>query len=104
ALSSRSDVAAWLAPLNDSATAACVGAERAVARALAGSCEVPLGAYAMMHGVAQLRLRGFVATPDGRRFARAELTGDATNPEALGLQLAAELRAQGAVEILAELG
>jgi len=104
ALSSRTDVAAWLAPLNDPATAACVRAERAVSRALAGSCEVPLGAYAVMQGDRQLRLRGFVATPDGRRFARAELLGDIADPEALGLMLAAELRAQGAVEILAELG
>ncbi|MCB1938535.1 MAG: hydroxymethylbilane synthase, partial [Rhodocyclaceae bacterium] len=40
ALSDRPEVAAWMAPLNDVATAACVRAERAVARALAGSCEV----------------------------------------------------------------
>jgi len=104
ALSSRPEVAAWLAPLNDPATAACVRAERAVSRALAGTCEVPLGAYAVTQGTRHLRLRGFVATPDGRRFARAELLGDAADPEALGLLLATELRAQGAVEILAELG
>ncbi|MFA6311358.1 MAG: hydroxymethylbilane synthase [Sterolibacterium sp.] len=104
ALASRADVAAWLAPLNDPATAACVRAERAVSRALAGSCEVPLGAYAVVQDDGQLRLRGFVATPDGRRFARAELIGAAAAPEALGLQLAADLRAQGAMEILAALG
>jgi hydroxymethylbilane synthase len=98
----RADVAAWLAPLNDPATEACVRAERAVSRALAGSCEVPLGAYAEMSG-GGLWLRGFVATPDGTRMARAELHGDAGNPEALGLALAAELRAQGADDILAAL-
>jgi len=37
-------------------------------------------------------------------MAHAELTGSAADPEALGLQLAAELRAQGAAEILASLG
>ena len=104
ALASRADVAAWLAPLNDPATAACVRAERAVSRALAGSCEVPLGAYAVMQADGQIWLRGFVASPDGRRFARAELKQQTSDPEALGLELAAELRAQGAVEILAELG
>jgi len=104
ALASRADVAAWLAPLNDPATAACVRTERAVSRALAGSCEVPLGAYAVMQDDGRVWLRGFVATPDGRRFARAELKGESSDPEALGLELAAELRAQGAVEILAELG
>ncbi len=45
---------------------------------------------------AHLRLRGFVATPDGTRIARAEHTGPAADPEALGLALVADLRAQGA--------
>ncbi len=103
ALSGRPEIAAWLQPLNDPATAACVRAERAVSRALAGSCEVPLGAFAE-HAHGQLRLRGLVATPDGTRIARAEHSGPASDPEALGLTLAATLRAQGANEILAALG
>ena len=102
ALASRADVAAWMAPLNDAVTAACVRAERAVSRALAGSCEVPLGAYAEACDDG-LYLRGFVASPDGARMAHAELRGGAADPEALGLMLAAELRSQGADEILAEL-
>jgi hydroxymethylbilane synthase len=102
-LTSRPDVAAWVAPLNDPQTAACVRAERAVSRALAGSCEVPLGAYAEMQGD-RVFLRGFVASPDGTRMACAELTAAADDPEALGLRLADELRRQGATEILAALG
>ena len=98
----RADVAAWLAPLNDPATAACVRAERAVSRALAGSCEVPLGAYAEIRD-GQIWLRGFVAAPDGSRMAQAELTGATADPETLGLTLANELRAQGADQILASL-
>lgn len=103
ALADRPEIAAWLAPLNDPATAACVRAERAVSRALAGSCEVPLGAYGEFDN-GTLRLRGLVATPDGTRIARAEHNGPAGDPEALGLALVADLRAQGANEILAALG
>ena len=106
ALSSRKDVAAWLAPLHDAQTADCVLAERAVARALGGSCEVPLGAYAEIRGE-QIFLRGFVATPDGQRMAYAELAGprDAVDsPETLGRELVRMLRAQGAEDILASLG
>ena len=88
--------------MNDAPSAACVRAERAVSRALAGSCEVPLGAYAEF-AAGQLHLRGFVALPDGTRIARAELHGAADDPEALGNRLAAELRAQGADDILASL-
>lgn len=102
AASHRADVAAWLAPLNDAATAACVRAERAVSRALAGSCEVPLAAFAEMQND-QLRLRGLVALPDGSRMAAAELSGSAADPEGLGLQLVEKLRAAGADQILAAL-
>ncbi|MBZ0134069.1 MAG: hydroxymethylbilane synthase, partial [Rhodocyclaceae bacterium] len=52
----------------------------------------------------QLRLRGFVAAPDGSRMASAELRGEPADAEALGLKLAEELRARGAEEILAALG
>ncbi|MBS0542239.1 MAG: hydroxymethylbilane synthase [Proteobacteria bacterium] len=102
-LAARSDIIGWLQPLNDDATAACVRAERAVARALAGSCEVPLGAYAEMRD-GRVWLRGFVARPDGSRIVRAEGEGATAGAEALGRALAEELRAQGADEILAELG
>lgn len=102
ALAGRPEVAAWLAPLNDAATAACVRAERAFSRALAGSCEVPLGAYAEVEG-GLLRLRGLVATPDGSRVERAEIAGPVSDPEGLGQALAKLLRAQGADAILAAL-
>lgn len=102
-LASRPEMAAWLAPLNDPDTAACVRAERAVSRALAGSCEVPLGAYGVVQG-GELWLRAFVALPDGSRIARAEHRGSPADPEALGLALVEDLKAQGAEAILAALG
>ncbi len=102
-LADRPEVAAWLAPLHDAGTAACVLAERAVSRALAGSCEVPLGAYGELHD-GKLRLRGFVALPDGSRMASAEREGRPEEAEALGLALAEDLRERGAEAILAELG
>jgi hydroxymethylbilane synthase len=102
ALSDRPEVAAWIAPLAHADSDACVRAERATSRALAGSCEVPLGAYAEVQN-GELWLRGFVALPDGSRIARAERRGPLDQPEALGLALAEMLRADGADEILASL-
>lgn len=99
-LADRADLTALLAPLHHADTAACVLAERALSRALAGSCQVPLGGYAEMHN-GQLHLRGFVASPDGGRMARAESRG--TDPETVGNTVAQALRAQGADEILAAL-
>ncbi len=99
----RADVIALLQPLHHPDTAACVLAERALSRALAGSCQVPLGGFAEVTN-GRLRMRGFVASPDGKRMTHAELTGEIGNPEALGNKVADALRAQGADEILAALG
>ncbi|HEY5993082.1 MAG TPA: hydroxymethylbilane synthase [Gallionellaceae bacterium] len=99
----RADVIALLQPLHHPETAACVQAERALSRQLGGSCQVPLGGFAQVEG-GKLRMRGFVASPDGKRMVQADMTGDPSQPEALGNRIAAELRAQGAGEILAALG
>jgi hydroxymethylbilane synthase len=101
-LASRAELKAVLAPLHHADTAACVLAERALSRALAGSCQVPLGGFAEVKGD-KLRMRGFVASPDGKRIVRAEQTGSANDPEALGNAVAQDLLAQGAGEILAAL-
>jgi hydroxymethylbilane synthase len=95
-----SDLIEWLAALNDTATAACVRAERAVSRALGGSCQLPLAAYAQLEG-GQIRLRGLVAAPDGSRIVRAEALGSAQTPEPVGEQLAQALLQSGAEAILA---
>lgn len=98
----RVDVAAALQPLGHAASSACVRAERAVNRALGGNCSVPLAAYADMSD-ATLKLRGLVASADGTRIARAEGSGPAGAPEALGVEVADRLRERGAAEILAAL-
>lgn len=101
-LATRTDVLSLVAPLADSVTTACVLAERAVNRSLGGNCAVPLGAYAEA-GATGLRLRALVASPDGRRMARADESGPAADPEALGARVADLLRARGAIEILQSL-
>ncbi|CAG9175656.1 Porphobilinogen deaminase [Cupriavidus laharis] len=104
-LSTRPEVAEWLAPLNHSPTALAVTAERAVSRMLGGSCQVPLAAHARWDG-GQLRLDAFVAMPDGSRHVRASAAGpapDAAAADALGQSAARDLLAQGAADILAAL-
>jgi hydroxymethylbilane synthase len=98
----RDDVRRLVAPLNHAGTELCVKAERAVARMLAGSCNVPLAAYGEICG-STLRLRGYVGAPDGSRVARAEVEGPACDADALGVALAGKLREAGADEILAAL-
>ena len=101
-LQARADLIARLAPLDHAATAQCVAAERAFSRALSGSCNVPLGAYAEISG-GNLRLRGFVGAPDGSRVVSGELEWPAESAEALGIALAEQLKQQVAADILAAL-
>ncbi len=99
----RDDIAEWLAPLSHADTMFAVLAERAFSKRLGGSCEVPLGCHATRHGDT-LSLSGFVAAPDGTKLVRASLQGAVMQAENLGVELAQQLIAQGAGEILAALG
>lgn len=97
----RHDVSAWLAPLGHAPSHVCALAERTVSRELGGSCHVPLGAYAELESSGELYLRALVASADGSRVLRAEGRGRADQAEELGRVVAAELREQGADELLA---
>jgi len=96
---SRPEIAALLAPLEQAQTTACVLAERAMSRRLTGSCEIPLGGHATISN-GELRLSGFVASPDGSRLVAAHEKGPPQVAESLGTTLAETLLAQGADEIL----
>jgi len=99
---SRTDLIEILAPLNHLDTQLCVEAERGFSRALAGSCTVPLGAYATKQANI-ISITGFVASVDGKQIVRETVTGDAQLAEKLGSSLANKLVSLGANEILARL-
>ena len=87
-------------PLNHPATWAGVEAERSLLDALGGGCRAPIAAWGRLEGD-RLRLDGAVALPDGSRLCRAALLGNPADAAVLGSDLAAELRRQGADDILA---
>jgi hydroxymethylbilane synthase len=97
---SRRDLVELLAPLNHPDTAFAAIAERTVSRVFGGSCQIPLAAFATVDN-GTMRLRGMVATPDGKRIASAEISGDADAAERLGEKVAEALQAQDAAAILA---
>ncbi|TSE34702.1 hydroxymethylbilane synthase [Tepidimonas charontis] len=104
----RTDVALALAPLAHWATWAAVAAERAVSRALGGSCTVPLAAHATWVGPAPgeagqpagMRVQAVWAEADGSAaLLHAQVEGmvaDLVAAERLGQQAAHALIAQGA--------
>jgi len=101
----RPELEAWLAPLRHEATRLAVEAERAVSRALGGSCDVPLAAYASWQGT-YLHLASRVSMPDGSRAAFAQASAAVTSEAdalALGEAVARSLELQGARAVVNEL-
>jgi hydroxymethylbilane synthase len=104
-LADRPDLMAVLAPLNHRGSALAVEAERAVSRALGGSCSIPLAAYACWQGE-QLSLNAMLATPDGLQVLQAggsATVTDTSGAERLGSEVAARLGEQGAARIIEKL-
>jgi hydroxymethylbilane synthase len=101
--SADSAVRSLLQPLHDEPTARRVTAERAMNRHLEGGCQVPIACYAEFVGSSeQLLLRGLVGKPDGSQILRAQAVAPAAEAGQLGIQVAEDLLAQGAANILAE--
>ncbi|MGH8496061.1 MAG: hydroxymethylbilane synthase [Gammaproteobacteria bacterium] len=92
-------LAGLLAALEHPPTRACLTAERIFAAALGGSCQSPIGGYAVINGD-ELLLRGYIGMPDGSRAVSGERGGAAADCECIGETLAAELLAAGGAEIL----
>jgi hydroxymethylbilane synthase len=88
-------VMALCASLDDADTRACVAAERAMNRALHGSCHVPVAALARLDG-RTLSLCGLVGSAGDGRSVRAQAVGSRDAPDALGVDVADALLAQGA--------
>lgn len=86
---------ALFAPLDDAPTRRCVEAERAMNRALHGSCHVPVAAFAWLDGK-RLRLDGLVGSAKDGRAVRAGGESAPAEGEALGARVAAMLLEGGA--------
>ncbi len=102
AVECRGDDAALMAlfaGIDDAPTRACVEAERAMNRALHGSCHVPVAGYAQWEGE-DLFLQGLVGDVGTGRLVRAQARGPGSDPDALGRFVAHGLLEGGAGELL----
>lgn len=95
----RADLAEALQPLVHNTSWLAVAAERAVSRAMGGSCSMPLAAHATLAGDV-LSLRAAWGDPEGStQLVNAAISGAVSSlqdAEALGLQVAHDLKRGGA--------
>lgn len=93
------EVLALLAALDHANTRACVSAERAMTRALGGSCQVPIAAYATLNKE-KLSLEGLVGRASDGKTVRGYASGPMSEPDKLGQQVADMLVSRGADALL----
>ncbi|AFY72855.1 hydroxymethylbilane synthase [Synechococcus sp. PCC 7502] len=87
------------APIADVETTQRCLAERAFLRELEGGCQVPIGVNTAIEAET-LTLKGIIATLDGKTLIRGEVTGGVKDAEAIGIELANQLKGKGAQAIL----
>ena len=88
--------------VSDPSTWSAVLAERAMLLALGGGCLVPIGGHGRVEdGV--LTLRGTVLSPDGKRRIVDTHRGPSSQPLGVGNELAGQLLAAGARELLGDI-
>lgn len=93
---------ALLTPLDHTPTRVATSAERAFLAALEGGCQVPIGAL-VVDTPDGLLLHGLIADPKGARVLRGSIPVHPSTPSRAGQALAAQLRLDGADDILAAL-
>ena len=93
-----------VAAIDDDAAHTALTAERTVVEALGGGCQMPLGALAVPVNEREIEIIAVVVAPDGSRALHARVRGVASEAVALGARAAADLRDQGAAEILNKVG
>ena len=92
----------FISDLDHEETHCAVNAERALVGALDGGCQIPIGAYATVDG-RLIRLRGLVASLDGKTIYKLDKTGSVEGAIKIGQELGAELLKMGAGYILKNL-
>jgi hydroxymethylbilane synthase len=95
------DTRALVGRIEHQATRRCVDAERGFLAKLGGDCSLPAAARAGLAGDC-LEIEGIIASADGRKLLRYEVSGPASAGAALGRSLASHLLdEQGGAELLA---
>ena len=97
--SNRPDLQMLLKPLVHQTTWLAVAAERAVSRAMGGSCSMPLAAHAALQGQVLIVQAAWGEPEGGTRLVTAQTNGSVStlaDAELLGLNVANALKSQGA--------
>lgn len=100
--SDNKEVRDMLAFLNDLPTKQATDAERAFLGLIEGGCQVPIGVYAEVEND-NVKIEAVIASLDGSKVLRNNITGPAVNAADLGRKLGQQMLAEGGEQILADI-
>ena len=85
--------------LNDENSFTCTKLEREFVSAIGAGCSAPVAVNAIISGD-EITVKAMLGYPDGTNIVHKELTSKVSECDTLGLQLAEEMIADGAIDIL----
>lgn len=100
--SDNKEVRDMLAFLNDLSTKQATDAERAFLGLIEGGCQVPIGVHAEVEND-NVKIEAVIASLDGSKVLRNNITGPAVNAADLGRKLGQQMLAEGGEQILADI-
>lgn len=100
--SDNKEVRDMLAFLNDLPTKQATDAERAFLGLIEGGCQVPIGVHAEVEND-NVKIEAVIASLDGSKVLRNNITGSAVNAADLGRKLGQQMLAEGGEQILADI-
>lgn len=100
--SDNKEVRDMLAFLNDLPTKQATDAERAFLGLIEGGCQVPIGVHAEVEND-NVKIEAVIASLDGSKVLRNNITGPAVNAADLGRKLGQQMLAEGGEQILADI-
>lgn len=100
--SDNKEVRDMLAFLNDLPTKQATDAERAFLGLIEGGCQVPIGVHAEVEND-NVKIEAVIASLDGSKVLRNNITGPAANAADLGRKLGQQMLAEGGEQILADI-
>ncbi|MCR2747014.1 hydroxymethylbilane synthase [Limnobacter parvus] len=86
--------------LTDPVFTTLVSAERAVSKALGGSCQVPIAGYATLDNSTHFTLRALVASPDGKSVMEKSATGALADWQNVSAKVIQQLLEDGAQQLI----
>lgn len=100
--SDNKEVREMLAFLNDLSTKQATDAERAFLGLIEGGCQVPIGVHAEVEND-NVKIEAVIASLDGSKVLRNNITGPAVNAADLGRKLGQQMLVEGGEQILADI-